>query len=154
MNLVKIPQFEPSIRREQGLAVTTILYLRNLLCIVQCLKSLIKSLRFIDIQTIECFDINKIHGAPSSSQIANVDFNTLRKLNTNTSFSSNLTNSTTLKQAMLYPGYSLEISHHLTFQFIPLQAMMIAHQRHSRESTSPSESSKSVSGNKLRIAKS
>ncbi|KGR03322.1 hypothetical protein MG5_05040, partial [Candida albicans P57072] len=25
----------------------------------------------------------KIHGAPSSSQIANVDFNTLRKLNTN-----------------------------------------------------------------------
>ena len=28
----------------------------------------------------------KIHGAPSSSQIANVDFNTLRKLNTNTRF--------------------------------------------------------------------
>ncbi|KHC62651.1 hypothetical protein MGI_05170, partial [Candida albicans P75016] len=37
----------------------------------------------------------KVYGAPSSSQIANVDFNTLRKLNTNTSFSSNLTNSTT-----------------------------------------------------------
>ncbi|KAF6059833.1 hypothetical protein FOB64_006816 [Candida albicans] len=94
----------------------------------------------------------KIRGAPSSSQIANVDFNTLRKLNTNTSFSSNLTNSTTktsnaLSRLFTRNKSSSNISVH------PSSSDDDSSPKTLRESTSPSESSKSVSGNKLRIAK-
>ena len=94
----------------------------------------------------------KIRGAPSSSQIANVDFNTLRKLNTNTSFSSNLTNSTTktsnaLSRLFTRNKWSSNISVH------PSSSDYDSSPKTLRESTSPSESSKSVSGNKLRIAK-
>ncbi|KAF6071388.1 hypothetical protein FOB64_001130 [Candida albicans] len=94
----------------------------------------------------------KIRGAPSSSQIANVDFNTLRKLNTNTSFSSNLTNSTTktshaLSRLFTRNKSSSNISVH------PSSSDDDSSPKTLGESTSPSESSKSVSGNKLRIAK-
>ncbi|RLP63679.1 hypothetical protein L150_02403, partial [Candida albicans Ca529L] len=94
----------------------------------------------------------KIRGAPSSSQIANVDFNTLRKLNTNSSFSSNLTNSTTktsnaLSRLFTRNKSSSNISVH------PSSSDDDSSPKALRESTSPSESSKSTSGNKLRIAK-
>ncbi|CAX44224.1 conserved hypothetical protein [Candida dubliniensis CD36] len=91
----------------------------------------------------------KIHGAPSSSQIANVDFNTLRKLNTNTSFSSNLTNSTTKTSNALSRLFTRnKSSSNISIYHSPSDDD--SSPKTLRESASPSESSKS--GNRLKIA--